>query len=274
MKPPLSWYGGKQKMVKHLLPLLPKHTKYIEPFAGGAALFFAKPAVPIEVLNDTNGELVNFYRVMKHPRLKAQLIRRLEATPYSRACYEEAKAVYKGAKASAVKRAWAFFLCNNWAFANAPATGWAYGFGELNFALKAQSQVSRLPHQADRLTSVYLECDDALAVIDRWDAEDALFYLDPPYVDTDQGHYKGYTADDFQALLDKLATIKGSFILSHYNTDAVPSHWPKHTFTTHAGSAAGKNGSGKGERTEAVWVVLNEHHSNQKQLTLSLGMVF
>ena len=262
-------------MVKHLLPLLPKHTKYIEPFAGGAALFFAKPAVPIEVLNDTNGELVNFYRVMKHPRLKAQLIRRLEATPYSRACYEEAKAVYKGAKASAVKRAWAMFIGCNWSFADKAYNGWAFSFDLGNLHPRYNiTDINRLPHQADRLTSVYLECGDALAVIDRWDAEDALFYLDPPYVDTDQGHYKGYTADDFQALLDKLATIKGSFILSHYNTDAVPSHWPKHTFTTHAGSAGGKNGSGKGERTEAVWVVLNEHHSNQKQLTLSLGMMF
>ena len=212
---------------------------------------------------------------MKHPRLKAQLIRRLEATPYSRACYEEAKAVYKGAKASAVKRAWAMFIGCNWSFANKQFMGWGYRDSELNtMPLQVEVKLASLVTQADRLTSVYLECGDALAVIDRWDAEDALFYLDPPYVDTDQGHYKGYTADDFQALLDKLATIKGSFILSHYNTDAVPSHWPKHTFTTHAGSAGGKNGSGKGERTEAVWVVLNEHHSNQKQLTLSLGMMF
>ena len=64
LKTPISYYGGKQRLVKTILPNFPTHTLYAEPFCGGAALFFAKEASEIEVLNDTNSELINFYRVL------------------------------------------------------------------------------------------------------------------------------------------------------------------------------------------------------------------
>ena len=63
LKTPISYYGGKQMLLKHILPLIPEHTLYTEAFCGGCAVLFAKPPVPCEVINDTNTELVNFYRV-------------------------------------------------------------------------------------------------------------------------------------------------------------------------------------------------------------------
>lgn len=66
MKTPISYYGGKQTMLKHLLPLVPEHNLYTESFAGGAALYWAKEPSPVEVLNDVNGNLINFYRVLKN----------------------------------------------------------------------------------------------------------------------------------------------------------------------------------------------------------------
>ena len=64
-KPIIAWMGGKRRLAKHILPLFPKHSCYIEPFAGGAALFFMKKPSEVEVLNDVNGELINMYRVVK-----------------------------------------------------------------------------------------------------------------------------------------------------------------------------------------------------------------
>lgn len=64
MKPPISYYGGKQGMLRHILPLIPSHELYTETFAGGAALLFAKKPVKINVINDLNGELINFYRII------------------------------------------------------------------------------------------------------------------------------------------------------------------------------------------------------------------
>jgi len=65
-KPFFPWIGGKRRLIKHILPLFPEHTTYVEPFCGGAALFFAKPPSEAEVINDINSELVNLYRVVKN----------------------------------------------------------------------------------------------------------------------------------------------------------------------------------------------------------------
>lgn len=65
-KPIIPWIGGKRRLARHILPLFPAHTCYVEPFCGAAALFFSKPPAKAEVLNDINGELVNLYRVVQH----------------------------------------------------------------------------------------------------------------------------------------------------------------------------------------------------------------
>ena len=65
MRPALIYYGGKQNMLSHILPLIPKHKCYVEPFCGGAAVFFAKDKSSNEILNDNNNNLINFYRILK-----------------------------------------------------------------------------------------------------------------------------------------------------------------------------------------------------------------
>lgn len=64
--PLVPWVGGKRRLAPHILPLLPEHTCYVEPFAGAAGLFFCKPPSKVEVLNDVNGDLVCLYRVVQH----------------------------------------------------------------------------------------------------------------------------------------------------------------------------------------------------------------
>ena len=69
MKPALVYYGGKQNMLTYILPRVPKHKCYVEPFCGGATVFFAKNKCANEVLNDTNDNLINFYKMLKHKDL-------------------------------------------------------------------------------------------------------------------------------------------------------------------------------------------------------------
>ncbi len=64
--PIVPWIGGKRRLAKHILPLFPEHTCYVEPFCGAAALYFLKAPAKVEVINDVNGELVNLYRVVRH----------------------------------------------------------------------------------------------------------------------------------------------------------------------------------------------------------------
>ena len=75
MKTPLSYYGGKQQLARRILELIPEHRIYCEPFLGGGAIFFAKEPSPVEVINDTNGELINFYEVLQRdfPALEKEI---------------------------------------------------------------------------------------------------------------------------------------------------------------------------------------------------------
>lgn len=73
MKTPISYYGGKQTMLKHILPLIPKHSLYTEAFCGGAAVLFAKHPADCEIINDLNQGLVNFYLVAKRPQKQESL---------------------------------------------------------------------------------------------------------------------------------------------------------------------------------------------------------
>jgi DNA adenine methylase len=91
-KTPISYYGGKQSMLKNILPLIPKHIHYVEPFFGGGAVFWAKEPSSIEIINDYNDNVVNFYRVMKMRFEELQKI--VQSTPFSREIYKNALLIY------------------------------------------------------------------------------------------------------------------------------------------------------------------------------------
>lgn len=106
MRTPISYYGGKQTMLKHILPLIPPHRIYTEAFCGGAAVLFAKRPAEAEVINDINIELTNFYWMAKvcYPELKAQI----DKTLHSRDVHAHAGHINSYPQFfSPVERAWA-----------------------------------------------------------------------------------------------------------------------------------------------------------------------
>lgn len=110
LKTPISYYGGKQMLLKHILPLIPEHTLYTEAFCGGCAVLFAKPPAQCEVINDTNTELVNFYRVAQtqYAALKAMI----DATLHSREIHAHARHINEHPSFfTPVERAWAVWVC-------------------------------------------------------------------------------------------------------------------------------------------------------------------
>jgi len=96
MKTPITYYGGKQRMLRHILPLIHKHRIYAEPFVGGAAVFFAKPPSPIEIINDTNRQLITFYEIAKTQYQK--LKKKIDATLHSRENHSYARIIYDNAR--------------------------------------------------------------------------------------------------------------------------------------------------------------------------------
>jgi DNA adenine methylase len=214
MKTPISYYGGKQNMLKHLLLMVPAHKIYCEPFFGGGALFFAKPKSEVEVINDHNSEVTNFFKMVK--TRFSELQKEIQGTLHSRELYKHAMVVYENPELfTEVKRAWAFWTLTNQGFASMIGS---WGFGKENSKEKAvaNKRDGFTKEYAERLKQTQIESNDALKVIGRCDSIESFIYCDPPYIGSDMGHYAGYTEEDYTKLLEVLSKIKGKFLLSSY----------------------------------------------------------
>jgi DNA adenine methylase len=242
-KTPITYYGGKQRLVTLILSLIPKHKLYCEPFVGGAAVFFAKEPSEMEVINDLNGEVVNFYQVCKTDFSKLEKL--VQSTPHSRQVHRETQEILKNAdKFDPVKRAWAFWVQTNMSFSSRIFGGYAYE-RHSNGTLKrfVNKKLAFTKDLQQRLDMVDIESNDALQVIKSRDGDDSFFYCDPPYFNSDMGHYKGYTEKDFTQLLETLSEVEGKFLLSSYPSDVLDGFTNKHkwhTITKQSGVAVTK----------------------------------
>ncbi len=265
MPPPISYYGGKQRMASKIIPLIPKHTIYVEPFAGGATILFNKPWPLVtntdhyrEVLNDKKEDLIHFYRTLRDPVSGPKLCDRIALTLYSRAEHALRK---NAASDDPIERAAIFYCDIQMSFSNSQGCGWRTGLFGRSFGATWANKVAKLPEYIARMAAVHVECDDALDVIKRWDSPQTFFYCDPPYPGADQGHYGGYTRDDFRALVETLHAAQGSFLLSNYNQPDMPESWERFEFSARGSSAkrgsretrGAKADDGNTARTEIVW---------------------
>jgi DNA adenine methylase len=218
MRTPLSYYGGKQQLAKTILGLIPEHRLYCEPFLGGAAVFFAKEPSKVEIINDTNGEIINFYEVMQ--RDFSALEKEVAISLHSRKRHRQARVIYENPEMfDRVKRAWAVWMLANSSYGCALDGG--YGYDRTGGTSKKldNKRASFSIDYAIRLQRTQIECCDALRIIQSRDTPDAFFYIDPPYVGADQGHYDGYTQEDFDNLLKLLKGLKGKFLLSSFRNE-------------------------------------------------------
>jgi DNA adenine methylase len=219
MKTPISYYGGKQLMARHILPNIPEHKAYIECFCGGAAIFFAKEKSSLEIINDTNRELINFYEVLKNDFV--DLEKEIRISLHSRDLHRKAWTIYTNPDMfSKLKRAWAIWILSAQGFGGQLSESWGRDKTD-NKTCKVISnkRINFTEDYAIRLQEVTLESRDAVKLIQSSDYEDAFFYCDPPYYNALMGHYDGYTIEDFEMLLKALSKIEGKFLLSSYPSE-------------------------------------------------------
>ncbi len=207
-------------MLREILPLIPDHRIYIEPFFGGGAVFWAKEPSRCEVINDVNGNITNFYEVLKHDFFK--LREKIEQTLHSRDTYKRALTIYQMPwlfQDERTVRAWAFWVVTNQGFASKIGT-WGYDRDKRAFSIANKVEAFK-EDLSERLRYTQIENNDAVKVITSRDADDAFIYADPPYIDTNQGHYGGYTEEHYRQLLETLSQIKGRFLLSSYPSEVL-----------------------------------------------------
>jgi DNA adenine methylase len=285
MKTPISYYGGKQRIASKIVQEINKipHSVYAEPFAGGLAVLYAK-GVPEasngdhyrEAINDTNEQLITFWRVAREQ--PEELNRWLQLTPYSQAEYRRALQIYRNPKEHGqLEVAWAAYIQCCHSFAKKVGAGWAAEVVAQNSAATHQNKLQLLPECFDRLKGVYIGCEDALRFIKRWDSPQTLFYCDPPYPGTNQGHYKGYTMEDYQALCDALDNAQGSYILSNYSQEIAPKSAldcveVAARMSAVNGRSSTRSDKAKAERVEKLWICDRSDNAREdikKVLTVS-----
>ncbi len=227
-KTPITYYGGKVNLLKEILPRIPEHIIYTEAFFGGGAVFFAKEPSPSETINDINNMVINFYKVVQtnFEKLKAKI----EATLFSRASYNVAIAIYKMPHLfDEIQQAWAFYIATNMGFA-CSISSWGYDkYGKRigsfkNKKLRFNNDIVK------RLENAQIESNDAIQVIKSRDTMASFHYIDPPYIDVNQGHYTGYSKEDYIKLLDTLSNIKGKFLLSSYPSEILDEYIKKNNW--------------------------------------------
>lgn len=216
LKTPITYYGGKQKLCTTILDLIPGHTLYCEPYVGGGAVFFAKEPSEAEVLNDTNKELINFYQVVQNHFL--DLEKMIRSTLHSRRLHADASVIYNHPHMfNEIKRAWAIWVLAAQSFSSIIDGTWGYDRKDNSTSQKITNKRNAFTEDvAIRLQNVQIECSDALYIIQSRDAAGSFFYCDPPYPNSNCGHYDGFTVNDFTSLLKLLSGIKGKFLLSSY----------------------------------------------------------
>jgi DNA adenine methylase len=180
MNTPITYYGGKQRMLRHILPLVPEHFLYDEPFFGSGSVFWAKEPARVEFINDHNTEVINFYRVLKlrFPALK----REIDATLHSERQHRETGQVYgNSGQYDEVKRAWAFHVLPHQTFYAVMCNSWKC-YMKRNGAKQFSGKKAALTEEyAKRLEHTSFFCSEALDVLRKTDRENAFHYIDPPY---------------------------------------------------------------------------------------------
>lgn len=138
MKTPVTYYGGKQMMCSKIIPLIPEHILYCEPFCGGAAIFWHKKPSELEVLNDTNRELINFYQVVKNNFISLE--KEIRITLNSRDLYRQASVIYNNPDMfSEIKRAWALWVLSTQSFAASLDNAWGFDLSKNRTAKKVSN---------------------------------------------------------------------------------------------------------------------------------------
>jgi len=205
-------------MLKHILPLVPgEHRIYVEPFFGGGAVFFGKKVSDVEVINDNLDMVINFYRVLKtnFPALQKMISGTLHA---EREQIDSKEILKNPEKYDKVTRAWAFWAQAALSFSHMIMGGFAFGKSRCFGGTTANRIKQFTAEYAERLEKTEIFCRNALDVIKRYDSPETFFYLDPPYANSDCGHYnKG--KDIFWDLLKVLPTLKGKWLLSSYPSE-------------------------------------------------------
>ncbi len=263
---PLIWFGGKSKQAEYIISKMPHHKVYIEPFGGAAHVITQKWRINHEVYNDIDGVVVNF--IMQSIENTEELIERCSAIPYSRELYERYR--QEELPRDPLEQAVRFFYLNRSAISKGnseavPKTGWRHSTtSSQNPAMGYVNACQIIRKFAKRMQGVMIERLDFRTIIEKYDSEEALFYVDPPYVGREKFYAGGFTLQDHYELGKLLNSARGKVILSYYDDPIIDEIYGNWNIERHEAFKQAVGGQNVGGVAEELLIMNYE----TKQLTL------
>jgi DNA adenine methylase len=225
IKPCFPWFGGKQKLVSKLVSLIPEHRSYVEPFGGAGSLLLAKEPSPIEVYNDIDEDLVNFFQILRDREQFKEFRRLIDLTIYSRKnFYEFKKEIKDKLESDPISRACKWFSVARQSFSGIWGNSWSHSIHSSSNCMSKctsayLSAIKYLPELVERIKRVLIENKDFAKLIKRFDNKRTFFYCDPPYLpSTRRGGQYLFEMDekDHERLIKILLNLEGKAMLSGY----------------------------------------------------------
>lgn len=223
LRTPIWWSGGRGRIVPKLLPLVPPHRIYVEVFGGGGSLLLAREPSMVEVYNDLDSGLVNFFRVLRDPGKFRRFHELAMLTPYSREEYCQCRETWEEA-ADDAEKAFRWFVVARGSFAGIFGRGWgsvvttsARGMASTSSAWL--SALSMLPAIHERMMRVQIEHADFRQILQRYDTPETFFHVDPPYVPETRksgGYRHELSLDDHRELVETVLRLQGKVMLAGY----------------------------------------------------------
>lgn len=257
IRPPMPYFGGKQTLGPDIARLLPTHTHYVEPYAGSLAVLLAKAPSRMETVNDLDGDLITFWRVLRDRPADLELACAL--TPHSRAEHQAAYSLTGCDDLERARRVWVQLTQGRAGVRT--RTGWRHFVDPSNSAVGMPGYlagyVRRIAPAARRLAAVSLECRPALELIDRYgQAPDVLLYVDPPYLGSTRsdGSYlhEMHREDDHRDLAAALRACAAAVVLSGYPSDLYDLELYPDWHRLSMAASTGQGGTWS-NRTEVLW---------------------
>lgn len=268
---PFQYLGAKYSVLPWLLPLLPESYSFVDVFGGSGVVLMNRKPSPVETYNDINGNVVNFFQVLRSR--KDELVRVLELTPHSKKEYDDA---WYAGDDDPIERARKFFVRNRQSFLSAGSQSKGKGWATTTYNSRVNmseatskwiGSIDGLARVANRLRGVQIENRSWDWVIETYDHERCLFYCDPPYDSEHRSSGNDYefdfTEEDHRKLSASLQVIKGKAAVSGYDSVLMKELYKGWQF--HQGPIRKNNYSKKQNVRECLWTNYDAH---SKKLTL------
>ena len=250
VRSPLRYVGSKRRLAKAICQFMPAHRCYVEPFGGSAAVLLAKCVSPVEVYNDFDETLVNFFRVCRTDH--ARLVDALRLLPYARSTFEKWKREPLSQVADPFERALRYFYLNRVSFGamQQGAGTISFGFGAVASPSQAYARsIEFIPSFARRIMTTQIDNRHWSDVIDAYDRPSTIFYIDPPYWGAEQYYTASMKQEEHAQLAERLSRLQGQAMVSYYEGPEVEAMygkgglgWAKKTFKL--ASTIGKQNAG------------------------------